>query len=235
MMQKVIVPIMARTLEEALVRAAALREEPCADWVELRLDPLGCSWTDALRAVRAAVGDKTLVVTIRTAREGGLADLTPGAYAEAARALLDAGGVDILDIEQSAGPALVDGLIRAARAAGARALCSCHHFEGTPPLEQMVATLVSMRGADIAKLAVMPHSPADAALLLQATALAKEQMPDTPLITMSMGAYGAVTRLCGGAFGSTATFGTVGAASAPGQPDAAALKDALQALERALG
>lgn len=33
-----------------------------------------------------------------------------------------------------------------------------------------------------------------------------------------MGRDGAVTRYCGGAFGSAATFGTLFAASAPGQP-----------------
>ncbi|MGN0975459.1 MAG: type I 3-dehydroquinate dehydratase, partial [Gemmiger sp.] len=70
---------------------------------------------------------------------------------------------------------------------------------------------------------------ADAALLLQATAQAAAAMPGRPLITMSMGAYGAVTRLCGGAFGSAATFGAAGISSAPGQPGAAALRAALEA------
>ena len=48
-------------------------------------------------------------------------------------------------------------------------------------------------GADIAKLAVMPAAPADAARLLEATALAAERRPETPLITMAMGPLGAVT------------------------------------------
>ena len=41
---------------------------------------------------------------------------------------------------------------------------------------------------------------------------------------MSMGRDGAATRYCGGAFGSAATFGTLSAASAPGQPPAANLR-----------
>ena len=73
-------------------------------------------------------------------------------------------------------------------------------------------------GADIAKLAVMPRNRADAARLLLATAQAAAQRPGKALITMSMGRDGAVTRYCGGAFGSAATFGTLSAASAPGQP-----------------
>ena len=90
----------------------------------------------------------------------------------------------------------------------------------------MKDTLCAMAdaGADIAKLAVMPKTRADAALLLQATALAAKARPKTPLITMSMGPLGAATRFCGGAFGSAATFGTLSAASAPGQPPAANLR-----------
>ncbi len=101
----------------------------------------------------------------------------------------------------------------------------------------MVDLLVSMAnaGADIAKLAVMPQSPADGARLLQATAKAAARRPETPLITMAMGAAGAVTRLCGGAFGVCASFGAVGgAASAPGQPDARHLRAAVQAVGQAL-
>ena len=92
----------------------------------------------------------------------------------------------------------------------------------------MTAALTGMAdtGADIAKLAVMPHTAADAARLLEATACAMAARPGTPLITMSMGPLGAVTRFCGGAFGSCATFGVTSgtAASAPGQPPADLLK-----------
>ena len=54
----------------------------------------------------------------------------------------------------------------------------------------MADTLTGMAdaGADIAKLAVMPHTAADAARLLEATARAAALRPATPLITMSMGA-----------------------------------------------
>ena len=82
-------------------------------------------------------------------------------------------------------------------------------------------------GADIAKLAVMPRNRADAARLLLATAQAAVQRPGKALITMSMGRDGAVTRYCGGAFGSAATFGTLSAASAPGQPPVTLLKEKL--------
>ena len=72
-------------------------------------------------------------------------------------------------------------------------------------------------GADLPKLAVMPRSRTDVLTLLAATAEMADCHPDTPVITMSMGALGAVSRLCGEAFGSAMTFANPGTASAPGQ------------------
>src|SRR5699024_4483861 len=51
-----------------------------------------------------------------------------------------------------------------------------------------------------------------------------------PLVTMSMGSLGAITRIGGGVFGSAATFATVGPASAPGQLPAAGVRAALDLL-----
>lgn len=47
---------------------------------------------------------------------------------------------------------------------------------------------------------------------------------------MAMGGLGAVTRLGGGPFGSSATFATVGPASAPGQLPAEGVRGALELL-----
>ena len=54
-------------------------------------------------------------------------------------------------------------------------------------------------------------------MLLAATAEMTDHHPETPVITMSMGPLGAVSRLCGEAFGSAMTFANPGTASAPGQ------------------
>ena len=175
--------------------------------------------------------EKPLLVTIRTKAEGGELALTPDVYAAHCRALLAQGGVDVLDIEWLACGEYRTALRDAARAAGAVALYSEHHFDGTPATDAMAQTLTGMAdaGADIAKLAVMPHCAADAARLLEATARAAAARPDTPLITMSMGPLGAVSRFCGGAFGSCATFGVTSGttASAPGQPPADVLRKKL--------
>lgn len=226
---KIIVPLFARTLPELAAQAAAAQGAVAADLVELRLDPLPRQdWPAALAQVRAVVS-KPLIVTIRTAREGGEVDLTPAEYGEACRELLAQGGVDALDIEWQADKDLTEALRDAAHRAGSSALFSEHHFGATPDTDAMTATLVGMLdlGADVAKLAVMPRNRADAARLLLATAQAAAQRPGRALITMSMGRDGAVTRYCGGAFGSAATFGTLSAASAPGQPPVSLLKSKL--------
>ena len=209
---KIIVPLFARTLPELTAQAAAAQRADAADLVE----------------VRAAI-TKPLIVTIRTAREGGEVDLTPTEYGEACQALLAQGGADALDIEWLADKTPTEELRDAAHRAGVSALFSEHHFGSTPDTGVMTDTLVGMLdlGADIAKLAVMPRNRADAARLLLATAQAAAQRPGKALITMSMGRDGAVTRYCGGAFGSAATFGTLSAASAPGQPPVTLLKEKL--------
>lgn len=223
----IIVPLFAHTLPELAAQAAAAAAAPEADIVELRLDPLPQGdWFAATLAASAAMPNKPLLVTLRTVHEGGLADLGDPAYAATLLALMQQHACDALDIEWRCGPGTVGPLCRGARASGIQAVVSEHHFDATPPLNAMKDTLCAMAdaGADIAKLAVMPKTRADAALLLQATALAAKARPKTPLITMSMGPLGAATRFCGGAFGSAATFGTLGHASAPGQPPAALLR-----------
>lgn len=237
---RLIVPVQAGD-----AAAAAALTGPAAaagDLVELRLDALAdrspAGLAAAVRAARAAAGQAPLLVTMRTAREGGAADLCPTAYAEALAALCrDAGDAfDLLDFEASAGVEARAAVQAAAAAVGVPVLFSRHFFRETPPTGVMADLLTGMAddGAAVAKLAVMPSEPDDAARLLEATALAASRRPETPLLTMAMGPAGTITRLCGAAFGCCASFGAQGAASAPGQPAAPALRAALAALETAL-
>ena len=85
-------------------------------------------------------------------------------------------------------------------------------------------------GADLPKVAVMPQSRTDVLELLAATAEMADQHPETPVITMSMGALGAVSRLAGEAFGSAMTFANPGQASAPGQVPLEVVNQVLDAL-----
>ena len=243
---KVITPIFAGSPAQAAAQAARLGDT-AADLAELRLDPLrtesgalpdAAALCAAIRGVRAALAPRLpLLITLRTRAEGGLRAAGPAEYAAAITALLPAADAyDALDIERRTAGDALQALCRAAQAAGLAVVASQHEFAHTPPEAEMTAALCAMgdAGADIAKLAVMPACPADTARLLAATADAAAQRPRLPLITMAMGPLGTVSRVCGGAFGSCATFGAAGVCSAPGQPDAAALRAALNALEGCL-
>lgn len=69
-------------------------------------------------------------------------------------------------------------------------------------------------GADVAKVAVMPRNLDDVLTLFSAT-LEAGKILRIPLISMSMGPLGAVTRLFGWTFGSALTFAVGASSSAP--------------------
>ena len=109
---------------------------------------------------------------------------------------------------------------------------SNHDFQATPSVTEIVKRLTGMAelGADVPKIAVMPQSVDDVLALLTATNQAR-QMLTQPLITMSMGDLGKVSRVAGEVFGSCLSFATVGAGSAPGQVALERLRPMLQTLK----
>lgn len=228
-----VVPLTGATAEALLAEAGPL-VAAAPDVVEWRVDHLADGAptpehvVDAGRALVAALGGLPLLVTVRTAAEGGRAAVDDAAYEALQAAALDAGLADLLDVEVGRDPAVVDRLVARAHAAGVPVVGSSHDFAGTPPLDAIVDRLLGMAaaGADVLKIAVMPHDPGDVLTLLAATWAASTRT-DRPVITMAMGGLGVASRLAGGTFGSAATFGTVGAPSAPGQVELGALRAAL--------
>ena len=89
-------------------------------------------------------------------------------------------------------------------------------------------------GADVAKLAVMPQSFQDVLNLLEETSHFHEQYPNRPVITMSMGAKGSISRVSGEFTGSCVTFGSGVAARAPGQLPMDELQEVLSILHHCL-
>lgn len=220
---KVILPIVEKT-EETILKKAAEFSTMNADCVEWRVDWFENALdTDALthclHGLRDALGEMLLLVTFRTKAEGGEMTLTPEQYTAFCTAVCDSGCADLIDIEFFPTGNALPGLIEQAHTAGLKVICSNHNFQKTPPRAELVARMVAMQkaGADLPKLAVMPTCRADVLELLAATAEMADQYSETPVITMSMGALGGVSRLCGEAFGSAMTFANPGTASAPGQ------------------
>ena len=175
-----------------------------------------------------------LLLTCRTAAEGGRARLDDTAYAALLHSVLDG----LADWAPECRPAAIDVEVQRgclpqvcaqAHALSIDVVASFHDFEATPADEVLEEVLARMarEGADLAKIAVWPTSTDDVARLLgvcaRATAGAGEGTgPGVPVAAMSMGALGAVSRVAP-AFGTALTFAVVpdergeARASAPGQ------------------
>jgi 3-dehydroquinate dehydratase-1 len=233
---KVVVSIAEREELLILQRAAQLAQLPIdivewrADWYNDVGDPDAVR--RCLRALREALGEKPLLVTFRTKVEGGERAATPAEYAAFCQTVCGSGCADAIDLEYFTVEADLPALIEQAHEAKVEVVCSSHDFSATPSQREMVRRMVQMQraGADIVKLAVMPHNRGDVLALLMATVEMVECHPSTPVATMSMGQLGAVTRLSGETFGSAMTFASVGRASAPGQLDLDTLNAVLEAL-----
>lgn len=239
-MPKIVVPIVGRTYAEILDQAGALEELPVdivewrADFFDKILDLERTLYT--LSALRIILGEVPLLLTLRTAREGGFREIEPSYYLALNAAAAQSGCADLVDVEMFGDGNLAREAIDAVHAAGAPVMGSNHEFHHTPPREELLRRLRAMQqmGADVLKLAVMPESRADVLALLAATAEMFETYADRPIATMSMSALGVASRLVGETFGSALTFGSAGQASAPGQLPVEQLKSALEILHQSL-
>lgn len=239
-MPKVCVPIVEKTREDILSTAKAICSTE-ADLVEWRAD-----WYEDVSAfseviktadmLRSILGETPLLFTFRSAREGGEKELSLESYAALLENVAKTGFVDLIDVEVFSGDDAVKNIIQTAHAHGVKVIASNHDFEGTPAREELVARLCKMQdlGADILKIAVMPQTRSDLLTLLSVTEEMSSRHTSRPVITMSMGRTGTLSRLCGEVFGSAVTFASFGKVSAPGQIAIEDLKAGLRLLHKYL-
>ena len=186
----------------------------------------------ALRALRKAIGNTPMIFTCRVLHEGGFQEISAEARLRLNKAVIASGHTDLIDTEMSNGEAMVAEMKAACRNTGCPLILSYHNFDETPDeafiLDRQVTA--GKLGADVAKTAVMPKSYKDVLTLLSATYTARTEHLDIPIITMSMGEEGGITRIAGGLFGSDLTFALGKASSAPGQIPIADFRKAWTAL-----
>ena len=234
-------PLVART-PEALVAEAAAVAALRPDLLEWRVDFFEriadtAQVLAAARAVQQAAGDIPVLFTRRAQREGGQAiPLTEPQVLALYEAVAASGTVAAMDFEMGNAAADVQQVRALTRSHGLALVLSFHDFQRTPPDAELDArfTEAGRLQADVAKVAVMPQSLDDVHRLLGATLRASGRL-SIPVISMSMGGLGAVTRLCGGVFGSALTFAVGSAPSAPGQVPIADVRTAVSVLQRAGG
>lgn len=234
-------PLVGRTREAVLAEAAnVIARKP--DVVEWRVDFFAAiadtkAVIDTGRALRNAVGETPIIFTRRSVIEGGTPiPLDDAGVVSLYDAVGAAGLVDFLDFEMGNDPAQVRSVVATAHAQRTRVILSYHNFGYTPGEDFLIGRFLEAErlGADVAKVAVMPRDRRDVLTLLAATAAAHAK-GGIPLISMSMGPLGAVTRMVGGLFGSSLSFAVGDAASAPGQMPIADLYAVYEVIARARG
>lgn len=229
------VPVIELTSDGIMEEITCLANS-CADMIEWRIDAFSDltdynAIRDILQAAAPMLSEKVFLYTFRSKKQGGTVQVSDEVLNDLHDLAVESGCVDLIDLEyfEEKRPLRK---IRELQKAGVKIVASHHDFDATPEPEVMNMLLERMYegGADIVKLAVMPNSRRDVLNLLEATDLFLQEHPYTPIITMSMGSLGSISRLCGEHFGSCVTFGAHKAASAPGQFEMNHLKEILDAI-----
>jgi 3-dehydroquinate dehydratase-1 len=237
---KIIVPLVGTTREQIIAEAEEVKAlQP--DVVEWRADLFDGvddleAVTNLLAKLREIFSENLLLFTFRSHKEGGNKEISDDYYVELNQTAIRTKNIDLVDVELFSGEKTVQAIVSTAKENGVFVIMSNHDFFKTPAKEEIVARLRKMQeyGADIPKIAVMPTSVEDVITLIDATNTMKTKYADRPLITMSMGGTGVISRLAGEVFGSAFTFGAGKAASAPGQIPVSELRTVLEILHKSM-
>lgn len=237
---KICVPIVGVTKDEILQEAKSFDAIP-ADLAEWRVDWFANAFDkrnvlEILASLRKLLGERPILFTFRTQKEGGEQSIEPEDYVSLNEDAAMSGFVDLIDAEIFSGDDIVKKIIETSHQAGVKVIASNHDFHGTPEKKEILQRLYKMQdlGADISKIAVMPQTPKDVLTLLAATEEMQRSSAKSPIVTMSMAGTGVISRLCGEIFGSAITFGAADRTSAPGQIKAAELAQILSLLHHNL-
>ncbi len=234
---KTIVPITAQTKEQALAQAQVIANTADADLAEFRIDLLSfASDTKQVIALghelKKILGNKPIIATIRTKNEGGQLEISDADYGKTYQAYLKNPFMDWLDVEMFRDQKVVSEIVQKAHQKKVLVVMSNHDFQKTPSQDEIEKRLLKQdqMGADVLKIAVMPKSKQDVFTLMNAT-LKVSQQTTKPLLTMSMGQLGTISRVATANMGGSYSFGMIGQASAPGQIDVTKLKQILQTVQ----
>lgn len=234
---KTIVPITAKTKEQALAQAQVIANTADADLAEFRIDLLSfASDTKQVIALghelKKILGNKPMIATIRTKNEGGQLEISDVDYGKTYQAYLKNPFMDWLDVEMFRDQKVVSEIVQKAHQKKVLVVMSNHDFQKTPSQDEIEKRLLKQdqMGADILKIAVMPKSKQDVFTLMNAT-LKVSQQTTKPLLTMSMGQLGTISRVATANMGGSYSFGMIGEASAPGQIDVTKLKQILKTVQ----
>ena len=225
---------MGKTTEEVLQQLKSVVEmEP--DIIEWRGDFFETDnnegYLNVLKQMKDVNENIPVIFTIRTDSEGGNKKIGWNEYCDLCLFIAEKGkefNVEFVDVEVFKDDKANE-LINSLHEKGMNVIGSNHHFDKTPDKEEMVKILstIEKSGADVCKLAVMPRDKKDVEVLIEASKETDEKIK-APIITMSMGELGAVTRVIPKITKTSVTFAAGVSASAPGQPGIKVVRKLLQ-------
>lgn len=234
---KIAVPNVGTSEEEIL---ASSKEIAAAkpDIMEWRIDYYESGIKDnekliaTAKKIRETIGELPVLITFRTKNEGGVLELGEDEYLDLVQTVIVNRLGDAIDVELFHDEKRVKEIVAQAHNYNVVVIMSNHDFEKVPAKDVIEFRLKKMAelGADVPKLACMPHSADDVLTLLSATNDVHKELAN-PIITMAMADLGKVSRVAGQVFGSCLSFGAVGKVSAPGQLSIEDLRNAEQYLE----
>ncbi len=233
------IPIVETTADAILEEANCLKDLQ-VDMIEWRVDYF--EKIDDLEAVKELLlqigkilSNQLVLFTYRSKRQGGNGMLEEADVQDLLIQASHISGVDFIDLEffETSQP---ETLMEYLHQTHVKVVASHHDFQETPKTAVMEMLLHQMKegGADLVKLAVMPNDMEDVVRLLRVTERFKGEFPNVPVITMSMGKQGMISRLSGEFFGSVVTFASRKKCSAPGQMPVEDLQLILEKIHHAL-
>ncbi len=228
---KICAIVLGKTTEEIMDLAEKSNNVDC-DLIEFRADhfedALDLGKTKSLLRKIKRVIKKPMIFTFRRFEEGGNVEAPIEYYKALLNMVADANLADLIDVEASVAkddPKLVPGL----KEMDACVIISKHDFDKTPDKKDILLDFLNMQsmGADIVKMAYMPNSKKDVLNLINAADEITGDFASCPVVTISMGHLGMVTRVLGEFIESPITFAAITKSSAPGQVNVEGLKSVL--------
>ena len=222
---KLIASTTANTPEGFLKQVEIYANTAGLDCVDMRPDYIGkISGKDFAELTKKAyplAKQLGVEVSLRDKYEGGARIVPDDEYDVWWTEFFENGGkADFVDLEMFRDIKVVRKGIKMAHERGIKVMISDHEFGWTPSEDDMIRRLIAMEkeGSDILKLAAWAHNFDDCLRLMSATWKYRRYYGNKPLVTMSMGAIGCLSRVTGEFSGSDMTFVIVGdKGSAPGQ------------------
>jgi len=212
---KLILPIVPTNTDELFSQAkAACDYHP--DMIEWRAD-----WFDdiakkpvyekAIKDLREIAGEIPILCTLRDYEENGHQPIGQAEKRNAIEDMVRSGLIDVVDIELSHGKEYIHQLTDLAHQYDVKVLVAYHAKE--TPDENGILSIMRQEydfGADILKFAFTPQSYADVVRLSKVVLEAKKDWLDRPVLSISSGEKGMISRIAGKALGTDMTFASIG-------------------------